>query len=484
MELNPRGFKFKSILDNFTWDLLLILHEALGDNKVDMDGLKLHILMVLSDVPAQEISNTEKNSSSHSKQLRRPSYVKNLLFRDFSATKDALWHPFHLPASGNNPACNIKLHDEAINYLTRVLERRLTLAQNLKDKPTNAHKLFASLSHHSECHTDWQLAKVQRHSDYQTAQEDILYFRNSAQRLAELRNKLGSGFGDISLRRREQYGPIWLVVDACKTEMPEELSLFDIISALPLALHPEFMQDPELQRGLVRVLDSLNERYKLLRSTGLKPNDWLPRTQPSISVLRELKKLRTAANEILKTGETTTILSAYRLAFDQTMITDQRKKLAGCTHFEQFAQSEYGMNMLNYSALSLDQGQTQTDEALSLYEAIPGTDFEEEYLESLFSKFDQPQDWVQYLIEIRPELFDEVMTIFFREVIAADHSLDLVSDKHSVLKDRSFRKLLHAHPYFKHLDESEWAEQLVEQAAKIIEKGIHLCTTQGVTDVQ
>ncbi|MCK5924202.1 MAG: hypothetical protein KAG66_24920, partial [Methylococcales bacterium] len=91
-------------------------------------------------------------------------------------------------------------------------------------------------------------------------------------------------------------------------------------------------------------------------------------------------------------------------------------------------------------------------------------------------QFDQPQDWVQYLIETRSELFDEVMTKFFHEVIGVDHSLESVSDKHSLLKERSFKKLLQAHPDFKHVDENEWAEQLVERAAKIIEEGIQLCT--------
>lgn len=472
MQLNPRGFKFKTILDSFTWDLLLILNETLIADTVDMDTLKLRILMTLSDVQEQE--SEPQSSSSH--KPRRPSYVKNLLFRDFSAPKDTLWHSFHLPASGDIPACNIKLHDEAINYLTHVLERRLTLAQNLKEKPTNAHNLFVNFAHHSACHTDWQTAKVQRHRDNQSMQEEVPYFHDSTQRLIELRNRLGSDFGDISQRRREQYGPIWLVVKDCKAEMPEELSLFDNISALPLALNPEFMHDPELQKSLVRVLDSLNERYKLLRSTGLKPNKWLERTQPSISVLRELKRLRTEANVILKTGAVPTILSAYRLAFDQTLISEQRKKLAGCTHFEQFTQNEYGMDMLNYSALSLDQGsQAQADEELSLYEAIPGTDFEEEWLESLFSQFDQTQDWVQYLIKTRPELFDEVMTIFFCEVIGSNPAQEPISDKHSLLKDRPFRKLLQTHPHFQRVDESEWAEQLVERAANIIEKGIQLC---------
>ncbi len=475
MEIYPRGFKLRTIIDWFAWDLLLILHESLIADTFDAENVKLRILMTLSDVleKSNAIDSGSKNQSK--RKTYRSSYVKNLLFRDFSATKDMIWHSFDLPATITSPAQTIRIHDEAITYLSSVLERRLTLAQNLKEKPTNLHLLFTRFSIHSALHPDWKSAQTFRHAGKQATNEDRFYFSYCARKLTDYRSNLGSSFGEISYRRRKQYGPLWLVVGDCKAELPEELSLFDVFNALPLALDLDFFNDSLLQKALIRVLDSLNERYKLLRSAGLSPQIWLERTEPSIAVLRDLKQLRTDSDEYLKTGQASTVISAFRKAFNAKISAEQRKKIAGCLNFNEYAQTEYGQAMLKYSVLSLDQSSpNNSEEDLQLYEAIPGSDFEEEMVQSIFARLGDDFDWVQYLIDSRPELFDDITIMFFQQAIAMNCPLDGASIDKPLLKNQQFMNLINADPRYKHLSTEELADQLIEQANKVIDQGIRL----------
>lgn len=477
METHPRGFKFRTIIDRFAWDILLILRESLAEKSFDSDHIKLRILMTLSDVSENSVKTDSEFKSRARPRPRHNSYVKDLLFRDFSAEKVAIWHSFDLPATDKDHARTVHIHDEAITYLSGVLGRRLTLAQNLKEKPTNLHLLFTSLSHYSRCHPDWKTAQAYRHRDYYPTNEGRSYFCNCAQKLAEQRTTLSSNFNDISHRRRKQYGPLWLVVEDCIAELPEEFSLFDVFNALPLALYPEFINNSEIQKYLVRVLDSLNERYKLLRSTGLTPHTWLDRADPSIAILRDLKQIRTDANEFLRTGESNNVASAFCMAFDRKIADEGRKKLAGCRNFDEFLQREYGMAMLKYSAISLDQSEvTDSEGDYRLHEAIPGLDFEEAMVQSIFTRFGDDFDWIQYLIDSKPELFDEITTIFFKQAIGLDRPLDGTSSDQPLLKNPKFKKLINAHPRYKHLDAEELADHLIEQAHKIIDQGIRLCT--------
>lgn len=203
MEINPRGFKFRTIIDRFAWDLLLILSESLIADSIDPERLKLQILMTLSDV-SEKIAKTDSGlETKFQRKSYRSSYVKDLLFRDFSATNNMVWHTFNLPATNTGLAQTIRIHDEAITYLSSVLERRLTLAQNLKEKPTNLHLLFTRFANHSTRHSDWKSAQSFRHRDYQATNEDHLYFCYCAQKLADYRSSLGLSFGDISHRRRK-----------------------------------------------------------------------------------------------------------------------------------------------------------------------------------------------------------------------------------------------------------------------------------------
>lgn len=474
VESHPRGFKIRTIIDCLAWDLLLILSDTLTQDSVDSDRLKLRILMTLSDVPdrKQEVAQGVKPRSFIN------SFVNKLLFRDYSVSTESVWHRFDLPETDESCARTVKIHDEAITYLFGVLERRLTLAQNLKDQPTNMHLLFECFSRFSQSHPIWNSVQIIRTIADTPPQQDTAYFRGCAQRLAEKRQILGTNFSEISQRRRKQYGPIWLVVGDCAAEIPEELSLFDVIDALPLSLKPEFLDEAKLQKCFIRVLDSLNERYKLLRSCGLKPQIWLGRNSPSIAVLRELKQLRTEAEKYLKTGKVTNMSLAYRQIFDNKLTLENHKKYAGSTTFDEFTRTEHGMAVLHYSTISLDQSTLNGsgNEELSLYDAIADSDFDEDAIGTTLSKFNDDFEWLQYLIDSRPELFDEVMIVFFHQAIGTCQALDGDANDCPLLKDREFRALLKANSLYRNLTDDELVERLVQQAERIIDLGLQTCT--------
>lgn len=477
VETHPRGFKIRTIIDCLAWDLLLILRDALAKDTLDSDHLKLRILMILSDVTERTEKTESESGSKYRQRFYTNSYTAKLLFRDYSVPNESNWHTFHLPENDEDCACTIKIHDEAITYLSSVLERRLALAQNLKHRPSNPHLLYETLSHFSTRHSTWQLARTNRHHNYQSAHEDRPYFSSVAQRLAEQRAKLATKFGAVSQRRRQQYGPIWLVVGDCVTEMPEELSLFNVFGALPLSLDAKFVGDPQLQKCFSRVLDSLNERYKLLRSCGLKPQIWLDRSGPSIAVLRELKQLRSEAEKLLKTGKVTTLHLSYHRAFNNKITSEKNLKYAGSTTFDELIQTEHGMAMLNYSTISLDQFTIMSsgNEELSLYDILPGTDFHENAIGTILERFDDDFEWVQYLIDSRPDLFDEVMTVFFHQAIGTCRPFDGEAKDRQLLNDPEFRALINSDPAYRNLSDDEMVERLVQQAERIIDRGLRGC---------
>lgn len=477
MEVSPRDFKFRTIIDWFTWDLLLILYESLTQDDLDSEHVKLRILMTLSDVADSKPSSDTSPAVTLSR-TNRHSYVTELLFRDYSKPRDQLWHRFNLPATDHRPAHTIQIHDEAITFLSSVLERRLTLAQNLKDKPTNLHQLFTALASHSRLHTDWNSVRVIREHDVQANNIEHNYFSQCAQQLELLIKQLGNNYSDISKRRREQYGPLWLIVNDCQTELPEEFSLFAVLDALPLALEPEFCIDQNVQKLLNRSVDALNERYKLLRSVGLTPQTWLERDYPSIAVLRDLKQLRTDSEAVLRCGQNNSLVSAYRHVFNEKLKSRQGKKFAGCNNFEAFAQTDFGQTLLKYSTLSLDQPIQDSGEPCTLSDVIPGTEFEDDLLHATFEQFDNDLDWVNYLINTRPELFDDVMRVFFQETIVLDQSLEGQTNDLPVLKNSHFKQLIRRHPLYQSLTGEQLVDRLMEQAQHIIEQGMRLADTE------
>ncbi|MGH6914343.1 MAG: hypothetical protein ACREH3_11635, partial [Geminicoccales bacterium] len=263
---------------------------------------------------------------------------------------------------------------------------------------------------------------------------------------------------------------IWLVRDECTAEVPEEMSLFDVVEATPVPLDPAFADDAEVQRILVRVLDALNERYMLLRACGLDPEVWHDRDEPSIARLREMKQLRRPAEELLRLAIETDNIEAYRRTFGD--LKGKTKQFAGCASFDEFASTEHGMALLRYASLSLDEPIATDDEGdeRALHESIADPNAED--VEDSVTRRLAAGQWVRLLIEHQPDWFDPLMRHFFLEVIGAGRPIHGAPGDPGVLRDAAFQQLIESYPELSVLDEGELAEGLCRRAEEIIKRGL------------
>jgi hypothetical protein len=437
-----RGFQINTILDRLALDMLGIFEACLTTAPLDRDRLHLAILLTLS----------------------RRVYVTNLLYRDFRLDRDSQWYSWTL-ADGSEA----RVHEQGIVYLHKVLARRPRLARRLRHEPGNMHLLFGLLCRYGPPQHGWAAAVVRRESALAALGDDPDFVAQVALELASQRARLGDDYGEDSRRRRAEYGPLWLIRGGCSAEMPEEMSLFDVTEAAPVPLQPAFALDHELQRMLARVLDSLNERYMLLRACGLDSETWHDRDEPSIARLREMKQLRKPAEELLRLGIEEDNLVAYRRVFDQ--LKGKAKLFAGSPSFDHFAATEHGMAMLRYASLSLDDpiAGAEDGEEVARHELIadPASDPGEEVMER-----QQASAWIRMLIDDQPDLFDEVMMYFFTEVIGRGRSIHGVPGDPGVLRDPEMQRLIAADPALAILDAGELAQELYGRAEAIIKQGL------------
>lgn len=417
----------KIIIYKLTSDLLIIWRDALTQATLNRDHLAVRILLTLS----QKL------------------YVNELLFRDFNLDKEEIWY-------------KDKIHQQSVIYLETVLMRRLTLANNLKESPTNMHILYEALCQFGTPEHAWKSAQIQRDNNRGPNCEDNLWFRSVAKQLSAQCQKLGNHFSDISQRRRAQYGPLWLLLADCRVEVPEELALlFDVLEALPIPLQSDFVNNPKLQGTLNRVLESLNERYMLLRSCGLNPEDWMDCQALSINNLKDMKQLRKTVTGKLATGEERHLeATAYQRAFKQ--LQGEQKKFAGCTHFEEFAASEWGRGMLNYLSVSLNSTcheDADDEETLQDKLADPNEDSILEQLEARERK--------RMLVKTCPELFgnDPVLIYFFCEILSGYQNFPPA--------DPAFKELVQNSPNYAPLSAQELFKVLCDKVDEIANQGFN-----------
>ncbi len=438
-----RGFKINTILDRLAVDMLHVLEQSLRAESFERDRFHLATLLTLS----------------------RRLYVNNLLYRDFRVDQHSQWYRWTLPNGGS-----AKVHEQSIVYLHRVLSRRPRLAKRLRHEPGNMHLLLAVLCRHGEPAKGWPAIEIRRDLKLEATGEDESFLRPLAMELAAQRARLADDYGDESRRRRGEYGPIWLIRGHCTAEVPEEMSLFDVVEAVPVPLDEQFAEDTELQLMLVRVLDALNERYMLLRACGLDPEYWHDRDEPSISRLRDLKRLRTVAEELLRLSIESDNVDAYRRAFAE--VRGSEKQLGGFADFDDFATSEVGMAILRYAALSLDDIMSTDEggEEWARHESI--ADPAAADVEETVTRRQHASEWVEMLLDDAPEWFDPVMKHFFVEVLGEGRPIHSMAGDPGVLQDRAFRKLLQADPELARVDEDELAELLYQRANALIKRGL------------
>ena len=332
--LRVTGFQITRTLDQLVYDLLLILRDTLSDptvdllhNQDDVDILEFRVLALLS----------------------QPLYVKHLLWRDYKKSSAEKWHLLRT-ARGEK----LRIHDEAINYFYKVLRRRLRLAQNLKERLPSMHQLLQAGCRWGPAEPGWPNATIQRDPGLSPRHQDAVSFQRTIEALErqcrewtreQTKSKDAAADTDtdsgIVARRRAEFGPLWLIVADCIAEVIAELALFhDVLRTLPVPLPAEFAEDEKFQKYFQTVVQSLNERYGLLRSCGLDPQRWFDSEALSVNVLEDIKKLRSSVAEYLKKQPDEERYSAYQTGFNT--LKGQGTRFAGCKTFSEFVETEVG----------------------------------------------------------------------------------------------------------------------------------------------
>lgn len=327
--LKVTGFQVTRTLDRLVYDLLRTLRDTLSDPKVDLlrnqddvDVLEFRILALLS----------------------QPLYVKHLLWRDYHVPAAEKWHRIRTPRKDE-----VRIHDEAINYLYKVLRRRLGLAQNLKERLPSMHQLLQAGCRLGSAEWGWPNATIKRDPGLSPRHPDAVPFQRTVEALErqcrewarEQAHQGADADTGIVARRRAQFGPPWLIVADCVAEIIAELSLFhDVLRALPTPLPAEFAEDAEFQKHFQAVVQSLNERYGLLRSCGLGPQMWFDSEALSVNVLEDIKKLRRGVTERREAQPDEKRPIAYETCFNA--LKGENARFAGCKTFGEFVETEVG----------------------------------------------------------------------------------------------------------------------------------------------
>ncbi|NOT85627.1 MAG: hypothetical protein HOP02_12810 [Methylococcaceae bacterium] len=271
-------------------------------------------------------------------------YREDLLFRDYKLDHDELWIDYVLPDGKLQ-----RLHTESIFYVQAVLGKRLMLVSKRKSLPTNLHFLLLMLCRYS-LDNNWLNTRIKR--KHEPASDINAAFFNPLAKLLKRQCQRLKTVSAVSATYRERYGVLYLQVGQNRAEMPEEISLFDVLEAVPIPLNAALKQQPVWYAPLLeRILLSLNEGYGLLRACGLPPQIF--GDDLSIGRLRELRHLKKAAEAYLKKGDIQSREAAYSQAFAALVARkksapEQNKvtKWAGFEDFKGFAGSEVGAKLL------------------------------------------------------------------------------------------------------------------------------------------
>lgn len=430
--------------------------------------------------------------------LRGTFYRWNLLYRDFHTSEPDQ----ELPTQPLNGDLNIPEPDqelpnklcipaEAIRYIDEVLwTRRLQINNAVRAQPGNMHLLLERLC---QLHADqdfWQEVHIERQGNGITSIDTTNdTFRKTAATLRNQIKRLGNDYSTIAQTRRAEYGPFQLVVSPAYTEVPEELSLDNVVEACPLPPQQGFTEDPEFGKRLLRVLEALNERYRGLRACGLKPVDWLARDEPSNQQMKELAALRKQAaryeQEAGHSFREDATERAYRTAFEQCQ--QGKKKWGGFVSFEAWRLDPIGQAMLKDHHHAYIETARPDEEAMSGRSESAELEFSEEaesekLLPELdgslrfegtdsepadeMSAIDDPFSTALFLSALKEVVarhsddFTPVLRYFIQDIFCAftEHQQRL-----NAMNDPAFRRLIDQNPAYQHLTHAELYDDLFDE---------------------
>lgn len=450
-DLAVTGFQLRTVVDRLCVDLLRILAQEFASTARG-DRCVLALLVTLS----------------------RRVYREGLLYRSQGEVAADAW--LNLPSPDGAP---VRIHQRALSYYDLVLGRRLSLARRLGTQPTNMHRLAEALLRHAPADHPWKDARIARQHDAGGAAPAsandggaAMAFARAARPLQRQIKALGDDYSAVSVTQRAAAGPITLIAKGGSAEMPEELSLFDVLDLVPRPLDPAWLNDSDVQKLLARCLDSLNERFMLLRGCGLDPDDWYQRDEPSIAVLRDLRRLKQTARQLESAEAGMTWPIACRSAYER--LAEPGKSFAGSRDFAELSRSEWGMTVLGGAMLSLDQPLGDGENAGHLGDLLPDPGAEGDFA-AAEARIDLIA-WVERLDQRPNSPFTPALRLFFRDVLAQDKALFAPPSGAypGLLQHGELREALDADPVYAALDERARAERLYHDAERLIRRHLTL----------
>jgi hypothetical protein len=339
-----------------------------------------------------------------------------------------------------------RFHTECIYYTQDVLAKRLTIVSRHKSLPTNLHLLLLMLFRYSK-DEKWLRTRIKRKKTKSCIHD--LFFKKTANILKRQCHQL-KNMGMVSKTYREKYGIFHFISGNNSTELVEEISLFDVIEAVPTPLVKSLTESPAWYIPLLeRILVSLNESYGLLRSCGLPPHQW--QGELSIGKLRALKQLKKTADSYLITGDKKDIYSAYQQAF--ITMSNEKTKIAGFEYFTEFSQSVVGRALLKIDIISFD------DENTNLTDTYPDNE----------NNLTEMETALKQLLIDHADSFTPVIAYFFEQVLILQRPLYSES---GVFNDLEFSKALKTDDTYSNLEGEKLADKLIRITQRTIKKHI------------
>jgi|GEM_PF-2364364 len=292
--------------------------------------------------PASNVQSFSSNSNVNRRQVvetkiwlaiiltlsKKMNYQDNLLYNNWR--HDGEESDKTITAGGQT----FKVNPEAVFYVNEVLIKRPQLINRLGRMPTAIHQLL-------ECYLkqSWNVAWLQSAIErfFNRAEHTVdIFFKPVADILSAQRKKLGDNYSKVSASRLAEFGPYCLTVNDNLLYVAEELTLADVITAIPAHIKPQdflrrskITDEPNSAERLKGVIDALNARYGLLVSCGLDPKKWLHQYDDEEKVvlkfadqeLRQLAKLiknvKTAERSAFKTLAAWDEATCFKTTFNE-----------------------------------------------------------------------------------------------------------------------------------------------------------------------
>lgn len=228
-------------------------------------------------------------------------------------------------------------HEAASRYFDCTIGRKLWLSG--KSPYSSAHIVLLQLVRRLP-NSGWQMATLERHQSPPESSYKVLIPKSDVVALQNRFDRLGHdiSYGNAAHTIQKRDGFLWLCAGQINIKIPEELSLWDAITAIPprLTLLSQGEEFNVFCGKIIDVVRTANRPFQELLGLAhsLCPFDWLDVL--STSQVRSMRKYLNSLPEDL---------SLYQLSMQEARNHWEKHPVAGFKNFEEFWNSEIGWTL-------------------------------------------------------------------------------------------------------------------------------------------